>query len=160
MVGNSVQDTHVSPSDSDICWKMEAGFFAIGQKPRHRRSFAIFAAIRRASSRVSSLAAERRPGFSYGRFAQCTHRQRPQRGTNADCYSRPTKQRTHAADNANCATQKDEYVQDPHHDTFPRKNLRRFSSSGSFAIFTAIRLASSLLSNFAAERRPTGWLIF
>jgi hypothetical protein len=35
-----------------------------------------------------------------------------------------------------------------------------FSSSGSFAIFTAIRLASSLLSNFAAERRPTGWLIF
>jgi hypothetical protein len=38
----------------------------------------------------------------------------------------PTKQRTHAADNANCATQKDEYVQDPHHHTFPRKNLRRF----------------------------------
>jgi hypothetical protein len=34
------------------------------------------------------------------------------------------------------------------------------NSSGNLAIFTAIRRASSLLSNFAAERRPTGWLIF
>jgi hypothetical protein len=34
----------------------------------------------------------------------------------------------------------------------PSYGLR--SSSGSFAIFTAIRRASPLLSSFAAERRP------
>jgi hypothetical protein len=43
MVGNSVKDTHVPWSDSDIYWKMEPGFFAIGQKPRHRDTSAIFA---------------------------------------------------------------------------------------------------------------------
>jgi hypothetical protein len=35
-----------------------------------------------------------------------------------------------------------------------RPNTQRRNNSGNFAIFAAIRRASSWLSNFAAERRP------
>jgi hypothetical protein len=41
-----------------------------------------------------------------------------------------------------------------HYRAFRVSSLR--TGSGSLAMFAAIRLASSLVSNFAAERRPAG----
>jgi hypothetical protein len=48
---------------------------------------------------------------------------------------------------AYCQTQRVESYDTPH-------VLRRLNSSGNFAILTAIRRASSLLSNLAADLRP------